>query len=123
VPIPATGQAGYGLAGLIPVYGLGAEDVYPRHPATDGPSTIHRTLRPLRYLSARSRLIEIAMSGEHHEVRVEGVDLLRLIAWVDANGPYLGEEEIRAMPDPDFPGIETLPIRPHLAGAPVIERP
>ena len=29
--------------------------------------------------------------------------LLRLIAWVDANCPYLGEEEIRAMADPEFP--------------------
>ena len=63
------------------------------------------------------------MSGKHNDVKVESVDLLRLIAWVDANCPYLGEEEIRAMPDPDFAGIEALPIRPRLKTAPVVERP
>ena len=36
---------GYGIAGAIPVYGLRPDDVYPNDPATDGPSTIHRTLR------------------------------------------------------------------------------
>jgi hypothetical protein len=102
---------------------LKPDDVYPNDPATDGPSTIHRTLRPLRYLSARSPLIELAMSGKHHDVKVDPVGLLRLIAWVDANCPYLGEEEIRAMADPEFSGIEELPIRPRLRTAPVIERP
>jgi hypothetical protein len=123
VAVPAKGQPGYGLAGAIPVYGLKPDDVYPNDPATDGPSTIHRTLRPLRYLSARSPLIELAMSGKHHDVKVDPVGLLRLIAWVDANCPYLGEEEIRAMADPEFSGIEELPIRPRLRTAPVIERP
>jgi hypothetical protein len=123
VPVPNPGQPGYGLAGAIPVYGLKSDDMYPNDPVTDGPSTIHRTLRPLRYLSARSLLIELAMSGKHHDVKVDPAGLLRLIAWVDANCPYLGEEEIRAMPDPDFAGIEALPIRPRLKTAPVIERP
>ena len=36
---------------------------------------------------------------------------------------YVGEEEVRALGDPDFPGIEQLPIRPRVATAPVIERP
>jgi len=49
--------------------------------------------------------------------------LQRLIAWVDACGPYMGEEELRAQGDPDFPGIELLPIRPRVATAPVVERP
>jgi hypothetical protein len=123
IPVPKTGQPGYGLAGAIPVYGLKPDDVYPNDPATDGPSTIHRTLRPMRYLSARSPLIERAMSGKHHDVKVDPVGLLRLIAWIDANCPYLGEEEIRAMTDPDFNGIEQLPIRPRLRTAPIIERP
>ena len=123
VPVPATGQPGYGIAGAIPVYGLRPEDVYPNDPATDGPSTIHRSLRPLRYLSARSPLIEHAMSGQHHGVKVPPADLLRLIAWVDANCPFLGDEEIRAMADPEFSGIENLPIRPRLKTAPVIARP
>lgn len=122
-PVPGPERPGYGIAGAIPVYGLRPEDVYPNDPPTDGPSTIHRTLRPLRYLSARSALIERASSGAHHGVAVEGVELLRLIAWVDANCPFLGEEEIRAMPDPEFEGIEALPVRPRLGSAPVVERP
>jgi len=123
VEAPGKGQPGYGLAGAIPVYRLSPDDVYPNNPATDGPSTIHRTLRPMRYLSARSPLIELAMRGKHHDVKVDPAGLLRLIAWVDANCPYLGEEEIRAMDDPDFPGIEKLPVRPRLKTAPRVERP
>jgi hypothetical protein len=122
-PVPKTGQPGYGIAGAIPVYGLQPGDVYPNDPVTDGPSTIHRSLRPLRYLSARSPLIELALSGKHHDVKVDPVELLRLIAWVDANCPFMGEEEIRALADPEFSGIEKLPIRPRLKTAPVIERP
>jgi hypothetical protein len=81
------------------------------------------TLRPMQYLSAASRLIELASSGRHHQVQVDPVSLHRLIAWVDACCPYHGEPELRAMGDPDFPGIDTLPIRPRVATAPVIERP
>jgi hypothetical protein len=77
----------------------------------------------MRYLSARSPLIELAMSGKHYGVKVDPAGLLRLIAWVDANCPYLGEEEIRTMADPEFSGIEELPIRPRLRTAPAIERP
>lgn len=77
----------------------------------------------MRYLSLRSPLIELAMSGKHHDVKVSPAELLRLIAWVDANCPYLGDEEIRAMPDPVFDGIEDLPIRPRLKTAPIIDRP
>jgi hypothetical protein len=123
VPAPGAGQPGYGIAGAIPVYGLRPDDVYPNDSATDGPSTIHRELRPMQYLSARSPLIERAISGKHHDVKVDPAGLLRLIAWVDANCPYLGEEEVRAMADPEFDGIDRLPIRPRLKTAPVIERP
>jgi hypothetical protein len=120
---PGAGQPGYGIAGAIPVYGLRPDDVYANDPATDGPSRIHRELKPMRYLSARSPLIERAMSGKHHGVKVDPAALLRLIAWVDSNCPFLGEEEVRAMADPEFSGIERLPIRPRLKTAPVIERP
>ena len=50
-------------------------------------------------------------------------DLLALIGWVDANCPYRGDEEIRALPDPQFAGIENLPVRPRTHTAPVILRP
>ena len=65
----------------------------------------------------------MAMSGEHYDVKVDPVSLRRLIAWVDAMGPYRGEEEIRAIPDPDFEGIEDLAIRPRMETAPNISRP
>ncbi len=122
-PVPGEGQPGYGLAGAFPVYGLQAGDTYSNDPATDGRSAIWRTMRPMRYLSFRSRLIELAGSGKHYEAKVDPSSLRRLIAWVDANCPYVGEEEIRAMDDPDFAGIEQLPIRPRMKTAPVIERP
>lgn len=106
-------QPGYGIAAPIPVQTMaGYND--PRG---------YATLRPMQFLSCRSRLVEVAMSGEHHDVRVDPPALRRLIAWVDANCPYLGEEEIRAMDDPDFPGIDLLPIRPRLRTAPAIDRP
>ncbi|MGQ9591047.1 MAG: hypothetical protein ACUVYA_12210, partial [Planctomycetota bacterium] len=113
-PIPDRGQAGYGIAGAIPVESM--------DPTMNDPKA-YRTLSPKQYLSARSRLVEIASSGEHHGVRVEGVDLQRLMAWVDACCPFLGEEELRAMPDPEFAGIEELPIRPRVRTAPRLERP
>jgi hypothetical protein len=68
-------------------------------------------------------LIELAMIGKHHDVKANPAGLLRLIAWVDANCPYLDEEEIRAMADPGLGGIVQLPIRPRLKNAPIIERP
>jgi hypothetical protein len=81
------------------------------------------TLPPLTTLSSKSPLIEIVMSGRHHGVRVDALSLQRLIAWVDANGPYRGEEEIRKLPDPEFAGIDLLPVRPRVRTAPVIHRP
>ena len=77
----------------------------------------------MSYLSFKSKLIARAMSGKHHKVKVDPVGLRRLIAWVDACCPYRGEPEIRALDDPDFPGIERLPIRPRVKTAPIIERP
>ena len=89
---------------------------------TNDPNSL-ATFRPMRYLSCTSRLIQNASSGDHHGVKVDPHSLRRLIAWVDTNCPFRGEEEIRQMPDPDFPGIEFLPVRPRLASAPVVERP
>ncbi len=107
------GRPGYGIAGAIPV-----ESRYDQN----DPKAL-TTLRPMQYLSYSSRLIELASSGKHHDVKADPLSLHRLIAWVDACCPYMGEEEVRALGDPDFPGIERLPIRPRVATAPVIERP
>ncbi|MBL7152324.1 MAG: hypothetical protein ISS79_01300 [Phycisphaerae bacterium] len=81
------------------------------------------TLRPMQHLSYTSKLIDIAMTGEHNDVKVDPLSLRKLIAWVDTNCPYRGEEDIRAIPDPDFAGIDQLPIRPKVATAPTIHRP
>jgi hypothetical protein len=109
----AGGKPGYGIAGAIPV-----ESAY----GQNDPRGL-TTLPPMQYLSYRSRLIELASSGKHYDVKVDPLSLHRLIAWVDACCPFLGEEELRAQGDPDFPGIERLPIRPRVATAPVVERP
>ena len=111
-PVPG-GRPGYGIAGAIPV-----ESRY----GQNDPEAL-TTLRPMQYLSYRSRLIELASKGAHYDVEVDPISLHRLIAWVDACCPYMGEEEVRALGDPDFPGIERLPIRPRVTSAPVIDRP
>ena len=55
--------------------------------------------------------------------QADPVSVHRLIAWVDANCPYMGDEEIRAMPDPQFQGVDWLSVRPRLRTAPRIVRP
>ncbi|MGB2820302.1 MAG: hypothetical protein WBF17_04935, partial [Phycisphaerae bacterium] len=111
-PVRDSRQAGYGMAGAIPVEGMGQNT----------PNS-YATIRPMQFLSCRSRLIQRAMGGKHHGVKVDPASLRRLIAWVDACCPYRGEPEVRALDDPDFPGIELLPIRPRVKTAPVIKRP
>jgi hypothetical protein len=111
-PVPG-GRPGYGIAGAIPVESaFGMSD----------PAAL-TTLRPMQYLSYRSRLVDLAVSGKHYQVQADPASLRRLMAWVDACCPFLGEEELRALADPDFPGIEQLPIRPRVASAPHVERP
>jgi hypothetical protein len=78
---------------------------------------------PMTSLSYRSRLIELVSSGQHHEVKVDQLSLLRLIVWVDAMCPYKGDEEVRAEADPVFQGVDWLAVRPKVATAPVLNRP
>ena len=100
------------LAGLFIVEGYDRND----------PENL-KTLPPYTAYSPISRLIHNACSGEHHNVKVTGEDRERLIAWVDCNGPYLGDEEIRQMYDPDAYSLSHIPpIRPRIATAPVINR-
>jgi hypothetical protein len=102
---------GYGLAGALPVEAGGSRaDPY-------GP------IKPRTMLSSTSPLIALAMSGQHHGVKITGEDLLRLIAWVDANCVYRGDEEVRAIPDPDpEPFRATWTVLPKTRTAPVIDR-
>ena len=82
-----------------------------------------KTLPPYSAWSPTSTLIHHATSGEHHGVKVSEEDAQRLIAWVDCNGPYLGDEEVRAMYDPSSVALTTVPpIRPRIHSAPVINR-
>ena len=76
--------------------------------------------RPMTMLSYTSPLIERVMSGEHNGVRITGDDLRRLIAWVDCNCVYRGDEEVRLIPDPQTAG--RFPVPPKIRTAPVIDR-
>lgn len=77
----------------------------------------------MKYLSYTSPLINKYASAEHYDVKLQGRDLRQLIGWVDANCLYRGDEEVRAIADPDFAGIDGLPIRPRTKTAPDIPRP
>jgi hypothetical protein len=83
----------------------------------------YRTPEPMTKLSYKSRLIELVSSGTHHDVKVDPVSRLRLIAWVDTMCPYLGDEEIRAIPDPEFQGVDWLAVRPRIHTARDVIRP
>lgn len=74
-------------------------------------------------LSYTSRLVALAASGKHHNVKVDPYSLLRLILWVDTMCPYLTDVEIRADDDPEFQGSDWLAIRPRLKTAPIVIRP
>ena len=103
---------GFGIAGQIMVEGYGTTD-----PAA------YVTPPPMTFLSYRSRLVELSSSGQHYGVKVDSVNLQRLIAWVDAMCPYAGDDEVRAEEDPEFQGVDWLAIRPKLKTAPRIIRP
>jgi hypothetical protein len=109
---PKNPPPGFGIADMIMVEGYDQRD--PKG---------YRTPEPMTKLSYRSRLIHIASSGEHHDLEVDPISLRRLILWVDTMCPYRGSEEVRAIPDPEFQGMEWLAIRPRIATAPRIIRP
>lgn len=109
---PKNPPPGFGIAGQLMVEGYGTTD-----------PKAYITPEPMTALSYKSRLVEIASSGKHHDVKVDEISRLRLITWVDAMTPYQGLDEIRAMPDPDFQGIDWLAIRPRIQTAPIIIRP
>ena len=109
---PANPPPGFGIAGMLMVEGYSTVD-----------PKAYITPPPMTALSYKSRLIEIASSGKHHDVKVDPDSLRRLILWVDAMCPYRGEEEVRAIDDPVFQGVDWLPVRPRIKTAPVIVRP
>jgi hypothetical protein len=109
---PENPPPGFGFADMLHVEGYLETD-----------PVAYQTAPPLTALSYRSRLIDIASSGQHYQVQVDPVSLRKLIAWVDTMAPYRGAEEIREIEDPDFQGINWLSIRPRVKTAPIIIRP
>ena len=83
----------------------------------------YATYPPMQKLSYKSRLVERMSSGKHHGVKVDPENLLRVILWVDAMGPYNGAEEVRDMEDPTFQGKNWLSQPPRIHTAPIVTRP
>jgi hypothetical protein len=100
---------GYGLAGALPVE-AGYHQLGP--------------VKPMSFLSYTSPLIQLATSGKHNKVKIAGEDLLKLIAWVDCNCVYRGEEEVRQIPDPDDAAFRKAnwAVPPKTRTAPIIDR-
>ncbi|MBM3498207.1 MAG: hypothetical protein FJX74_06005 [Armatimonadetes bacterium] len=109
---PAEPPPGFGVARPLMVEGYATTD-----------PVAYQTPEPMTRLSYKSPLIDLVSSGDHHGVKVDEVSRLRLITWIDAMCPYLGDEEVRREPDPQFQGVDWLAIRPRVATAPVIPRP
>ncbi|MDO4583975.1 MAG: hypothetical protein Q4D62_07715 [Planctomycetia bacterium] len=111
-PQPENPSPGFGWADTILVEGFHVMD-----------PKAYVTTPPMTKLSYKSRLVKRMASGTHHDVKVTGEDLLRVILWVDAMCPYYGSEELRAMPDPQFDGVEFVAVKPRIQTAPLIPRP
>jgi hypothetical protein len=109
---PQNPAPGFGIADTLMVEAFGQRD-----PAA------YATPKAMTRLSFRSRLIDIASSGQHNDIRVDPLSLRKLIAWVDTMCPFRGDEEVREIPDPVFQGVDWLSIRPQIKNAPVVIRP
>jgi hypothetical protein len=109
---PNDAPPGFGSANMIMVEGYDQRD-----------PEAYRTPKPMTQLSYGSRLIDVAADSTHHGMQVDPVDLRKLIAWVDTMCPYRGDEEVRAITDPVFQGVDWLAIRPRIKTAPQIIRP
>ena len=105
-PRPAGKGAALGFAGCLNVEG----------------NRRYGPLKPMTMLSSTSPLIKRAMSGKHNKVKIEGDDLLRLIAWVDCNCVYRGDEEVRQIPDAGESVARRFPVAPKTCTAPIIKR-
>ena len=103
---------GFGWADVILVESFGTLD-----------SAAYISPKPMTKLSYKSRLVDIMSSGRHHGVKVTGDDLMRVILWVDAMGPYNGAEELLNMEDPMFQGKDWISQRPRIKTAPIVRRP
>jgi hypothetical protein len=103
------GNAKGGIAGTIIPTSMPRDEMY-------------KTVPPMSKLSYASPLIQIASSGEHYDVKMDPLSLRKLIAWVDALSPYLGADEVYAMPDTDPAGYAHMPYPPRIRTAPQVNR-
>jgi hypothetical protein len=78
------------------------------------------TLKPKVAFTWKSKLYDNATSGKHNKVKIDEASRRKLVAWIDANGPYLGKEEIRQMYDPQ--GFASCQVQPRVRTAPNINR-
>ncbi|MDR2430597.1 MAG: hypothetical protein LBD14_06920 [Puniceicoccales bacterium] len=106
------GRGGFGWADTILVESYSTVD-----------PKAYATYPPMKKLSYKSRLVERMSSGKHHGVKVDPENLLRVILWVDAMGPYYGAEEVRKIEDPTFQGVDWISQRPRVRTAPIVQRP
>jgi hypothetical protein len=84
-------------------------------------STQNTVVPPMTAMSYRSKLIQIATSGKHHDVKVSPLEASQLIAWVDALCPYQGLEEMLEIPDKTgYTGALTYP--PLMRTMPAVHR-
>ncbi|MDR1140046.1 MAG: hypothetical protein LBL62_00030, partial [Planctomycetaceae bacterium] len=112
LPDGKEGKGGLGWADTIIVEGYTTTD-----------PKAYATFPPMERLSYVSRLVHRMRSGEHNGIKVTGEDLLRVILWVDAMGPYYGTEEVRYMEDPIFQGVNWISQKPRIRTAPIVQRP
>ena len=111
-PDPEHLPAGFGIARMIPVEAYSTVD-----------PKAYITPEPMTYLSYASPLVKLVSSGEHYGVKVDPESRERIILWVDAMAPYLGDSEVREMEDPVFQGVDWLSLRPEIHNAPEVIRP
>ncbi|MDR3340939.1 MAG: hypothetical protein LBT25_12785, partial [Candidatus Symbiothrix sp.] len=103
--------------------GFGWADVIMVEAYSTVDSMAYKTPAPMTRMSYKSRLVNLMASGNHFGVKVDEENLLRVILWVDAMGPYYGTEELRKMEDPIFQGKDWLSQRPRVQTAPIVPRP
>ncbi len=103
---------GFDIAGTLHVEAYGTVD-----------PEAYVTTKPMTSLSYKSKLIDLASSGEHYGLKMDSVSLLKLILWVDAICPYIDDSHIRDMPDPVFQGSDWLSVTPRVKTAPLVVRP
>jgi hypothetical protein len=119
---PKVNGPGAGFAGPLNVEGMSGHRSH----------AVLQPIKPGTMLSSTSPLIKMLLTGEHppskdpsvkhKKIKVDPADLRRMIAWVDANCVYRGDEEIREIPDPPEASVKRFAVRPRIKTAPVIDR-